>query len=388
MAADFPYHLEKYKSPRDRYTCPNCGKPRCFTRYVWDDGTPVGPECGICDHTGSCNYHMPPREYFKIHPEARRTEEDWRKAPDWLKQKQETQRTIQAPAPQPPRPLCVIPPDIVARSVSHRTKSYLVEFLDTILDPIVVEGLIDEYRLGVTHSRAAIFFQIDAEGRCRTGKMMMYDPETGHRIKDPDKPGRINWVHAVMKRVGQLPEDWELTQCLFGEHLLPLYPDKPVALVESEKTAVICAGLMPRFLWLATGGKQQINAEKFAVLGKRKVTAFPDVDGFTEWTERLHAIPGLNVTIADVLQKEATPQDFLDHIDIADWLLRTRERPVGEDGRRHSRTFLEIQKYISPEVADEVEALIDDLGLEFFGKVELVEVEESAEDESQTVTKT
>ena len=37
-------------------------------------------------------------------------------------------------------------------------------------------------------------------------------------------------------------------------------------------------------------------------------------------------LPGLNATIAEVLQKEATPQDFLDHIDIADWLLRTRER--------------------------------------------------------------
>ena len=49
---------------------------------------------------------------------------------------------------------------------------------------------------------------------------------------------------------------------------------------------------------------------------------------------------------------------------------------MGEDGRRHSRTFLEIQKYISPEVTDQVEALIDDLGLEFFGKVEEVEVEE------------
>lgn len=380
MAADFPYHLEKYKSPRDRYTCPNCGKPRCFTRYVWDDGTPVGPECGICDHTGSCNYHMPPREYFKIHPEARRTEEDWRKAPDWLKQKQEAQRSVQAPAPQPPRPLCVIPPDIVARSVSHRTKSYLVEFMDSILDPIVVEGLIDEYRLGVTHSRAAIFFQIDAEGRCRTGKMMMYDPETGHRIKDPDKPGRINWVHAVMKRVGQLPEDWELTQCLFGEHLLPLYPDKPVALVESEKTAVICAGLMPRFLWLATGGKQQINAEKFAVLGKRKVTAFPDVDGFTEWTERLHAIPGLNVTIADVLQKEATPQDFLDHIDIADWLLRYKTRPMGADGKRHSKDFLMAAKYLSPENLDDVEALIDELGLMFLGAEKIEEPEEPGSD--------
>ena len=32
------------------------------------------------------------------------------------------------------------------------------------------------------------------------------------------------------------------------------------------------------------------------------------------------------MTIADVLQKEATPQDFLDHINIADWLLRTGKK--------------------------------------------------------------
>lgn len=373
-------HLERYKSVRDRYTCPNCGKMHCFTRYVWDDGTPVGPGVGICDHKTQCGYHLPPREYFKQHPEMRPGQEDWREAPNWLKKKSETPTSYQAPAPQPPRPLCVIPPDIVTRSVSFRRKSDFIRFLDTILDPVIVEGLIDDYRLGVTKSGAVIFFQIDAEGRCRTGNMMMYDPETSHRIKDEAKPGRINWAHAVMKKVGMLPEEWELTQCLFGEHLLPMYPDKPVALVESEKTAVICAGLLPKFLWLATGGKQQINQEKFAVLGKRKITAFPDVDGFAEWQTKLSAIPGLNVTIADVLQKEATPQDFKDHIDIADWLLRDRLRPKGADGRRHSRTFLEIQKYISPEVADEVEALIDDLGLEFFGKVEMVDVEEEAPD--------
>ena len=67
---------------------------------------------------------------------------------------------------------------------------------------------------------------------------------------------------------------------------------------------------------------------------------------------------------------------FIKRYVVAGCLLRTRERPVGADGRRHSRTFLEIQKYISPEVADEVEALVDELGLEFFGKVEKVEVEE------------
>lgn len=226
--------LDKYKSVRDRYTCPSCGKAHCFTRYVWEDGTPVGPGCGICDHKTHCGYHLPPREYFKQHPEARRQEEDWRQAPDWLKKNSSAPTSYQTPAPQPPRPLCVIPTDIVTRSVCYRRKSYFVQFLETILDPVIVEGLVDEYRIGVTNSRVVIFFQIDAEGRCRTGKMMLYDPETGHRIKDEGKPGRINWVHAVMKRTGMLPEDWELTQCLFGEHLLPKYPNKPVALVESE----------------------------------------------------------------------------------------------------------------------------------------------------------
>lgn len=49
---------------------------------------------------------------------------------------------------------------------------------------------------------------------------------------------------------------------------------------------------------------------------------------------------------------------------------------------------MEIQKYISSEVADAVEALIDDLGQEFFGKVEVVEVEGPADEENQAVTKT
>ena len=364
MSSEYEYHLQKYAGLRSRHICPACGHKGEFTLYVNDAGEPLAENVGRCNRESACGYHYTPGQYFHDHPELR-SGKDWRdERPEWLDK----------PKPQP-KPLCTIPEDIVARSVTHRSKSQFVRFLDTIFDPLVVEGLIDEYRLGTTKSGAVIFFQIDTQGRCRTGKMMLYDPETGHRIKDKDKPGRINWVHAVMKKVGMLPEDWELTQCLFGEHLLPLYPDKPVALVESEKTAVICAGLLPKFLWLATGGKSQISAEKLAVIGARKLTAFPDVDGYTDWQTKLTAIPDLKVTIADVLQQNATPEDFLNHIDIADWLLRDRLRPRGEDGKRHSRTFLEVQKYISPEVADEVEALIDALGLEFFGKVEKVEVE-------------
>lgn len=127
----------------------------------------------------------------------------------------------------------------------------LINFFDT--DTIL--RLVGEYLLGVTKDGDVIFYQVDIKGRIRGGKIMKYNRETGHSIKDPAAKNPINWVHVPMLRKGLLPEGWTMTQCLFGEHLLAQYPDKVVCLVEAEKTAVICAAMMPEFIWLATGGK-------------------------------------------------------------------------------------------------------------------------------------
>ena len=43
---------------------------------------------------------------------------------------------------------------------------------------------------------------------------------------------------------------------------------------------------MPRFLWVATGGKSQIN-DRLLVLKGRTVVAFPDIDGYDEWERKL-----------------------------------------------------------------------------------------------------
>ena len=49
---------------------------------------------------------------------------------------------------------------------------------DTIKRPV------EEYFLGVTRDKATIFFQIDRNSHCRGGKIIRYNPESGHRIKD------------------------------------------------------------------------------------------------------------------------------------------------------------------------------------------------------------
>ena len=49
-----------------------------------------------------------------------------------------------------PKPLCTIPEHVVTRSVRFNHDSDLITFLKTFIDPMVVEGLIEDYRIGVT----------------------------------------------------------------------------------------------------------------------------------------------------------------------------------------------------------------------------------------------
>ena len=354
------YNLQKYSGISSRYTCPHCGRKRCFTLYVDEDGNPLHESVGRCDHESSCGYHYTPKQYFADHPEKRPS--------------CHPERSEGSVFPKlRPKPLCFLPDDVVTRSVRFNHDSDLVAFLKTIVEPTAVSELIEEYRVGVTRSGDVIFFQLDQLGRCRTGKVMKYNRETGHRIKDENMPGRITWVHSLMKQSGQLPKNWELTQCLFGEHLLLQYPGKPVALVESEKTALICASLMSRYLWLATGGKSCIN-DRLLILKGRKVIAFPDIDGFLEWTEKLAKYPDLGITVSPILQQNATAEDLENHIDIADWLIRYKTEPAGEPVKKHCVAFLKAARHISPEYHGELEALIEDLDLEFWG-VERIENE-------------
>ena len=317
MRAGHTYSLQPYEGPGSRFTCPACGGKRCFTRYVDENGDWLDEAVGRCNHESRCGYHYTPRQFFEDHPSAR---------PDW---KENFFRIPQRSIPHPVKKrLWTLSADIVRNSVHPTLDSDFTLFLKNLIGREKTCEAVNTYCLGVTKNRDVIFYQLDKEGRCRTGKIMKYDRKTGHRIKDEQVGGKITWVHAVLRQSAdpllRLPDGWELTQCLFGEHLLKQYPFKPVALVESEKTAVICSAFWPEYIWLATGGKSQLN-DRLQVLRGRKVVAFPDVDGYLEWKEKLSRVRGLDIVVSDVLEKEATFEDRANHVDIADLLIRQQQ---------------------------------------------------------------
>ena len=318
------YTLQKYTNPSSRHTCPACGRQRCFTLYVDPDANPLHETVGRCDHESSCGYHRTPRQYFHDHPEHRhfvipseRSESSYRRS-----RLSSSERNLYRHARPDRASPGVIPQNLIP---PPSATNHLISYLKTMIPSSAIDRIIADYRLASTPDQAIIFLQIDQDNQCRTGKIMQYNPATGHRIKDPNKPGRINWLHSILKRRKQLPPDWQLTQCLFGEHLLPQHQDKTVALVESEKTAIICSAMMPQYLWLATGGKSGLTSERLSSLKGRKIIVFPDIDAFKDWQQKIFTFPHLDIRISRLLEDNATPADRAAHIDLADWILKYLE---------------------------------------------------------------
>ena len=362
------YSLEPYSGKRSRHTCPNCGDRHSFVRYIDTSGNPLHETVGRCNHESSCGYHYTPASFFRDHPELK--EKDWREV-DWKEyharhgysscHSERAKRVEESP--------CLIPSEYLHRSIKPTIHSNFTTFLLTLFTEHQVQTLVQQYHLGVTKARDIIYFQIDINGNCRTGKIMKYNPTTGKRIKDPDAKFKINWVHSLLKKTCILDQSWQLTQCLFGEHLLSQYPDKPIALVESEKTAIICSALIPQYLWLATGGKSQLSQDKLSVLAGRRTIAFPDIDGYEEWKRKLLAID-LNITVSDILQRYATEEQRKAHIDIADLLIQWKQngelipgtpRKVQLNDSNDIEVLLE--KWFSSEHLPEIHNLINDFDL-------------------------
>lgn len=307
MQPTHQYRLQPYVNIASRTECPACHDKHSFVLYVDEQGKPIDATCGRCNHESRCGYHYPPKQYFADHPQV---SADWSRRQDWRPQRTPL-RLI--PPPQA-KPLCTITPELVTRSQSYRHNlAFFLMRLFRSHDEAPLKEVLDAYRVGATKDRRTIFWQIDAQGRVRTGKIMAYNETTGHRQGSP------TWTHTLMKKQGSLPADWQLSQCLFGEHLLntPDNRQMPVALVESEKTALIAATIYPAFVWLATGGCGNLKADTARVLTGRNVVVFADTGSFAKWTEIVRSFNFAHFRVSDILEGKGYPANY----DIADLIM-------------------------------------------------------------------
>lgn len=292
--------LEPYKGMNTRYACPDCQrKDKTFSRYIdTETGEHLHPTVGRCNRESNCGYHYSPKAYFQDNNIS-------------------FDKPIIKRKPQAPKPTSFIPDEILKASLKGYESNHFVTYLIDLFGIEITERLISQYFIASSKhwSGATVFWQIDANSKIRTGKIMLYNPTTGKRIKQPYN--HITWVHKALK----LPA-FELKQCLFGEHLLS-YNTKPVAIVESEKTAVIASVYLPEFTWLAVGSLTNLNAEKCAVLKGRTVTLFADLNGFDQWSEKAKELSNIGTFIvSDLLEIKATEDEKSSGLDLADYLVR------------------------------------------------------------------
>lgn len=281
------YRLLRW-SERDRsLRCPNCGR-RGYKEYL-DTWTmevvdPTGHTVGKCDHENSCGYHVTPKQYLC--------------GPGQGKGISSSNHGVNAYRQDKPRKMITIANKDVSTWVNQtlRVGNNLTRWIQSL--PMAndqkscIRQLLGLYLVGTTNDGRVIWFQCDETNTIRTGKVMAYD-DNGHRLKDEDGNSiGFGWIHAILRRQFKmfLPEDeWELKQCLFGQHLLSIFPDAEVHLVESEKTAILMTILdreLPnKHLWVAVGGKQQLNDRCFETLRGRRVIYYPDCDAREAWRQ-------------------------------------------------------------------------------------------------------
>lgn len=198
------------------------------------------------------------------------------------------------------------------------------------------------YRLGCSRKGGVIFWQIDHKERIHDGKLMYYQQDC-HR----DKHHHPTWVSTLLHyryqrllRRCHAPQAQPHTSshCLFGLHLLT--PTDKVAVVESEKTALILSELYPAYTWLATGGLGEVQPAKFRPLRGREVVLFPDTDpegiAYRRWREAAENVgrePWWDgsppIYVSDLLERMATEDQKRRKIDLADYYFETLSTPAG-----------------------------------------------------------
>jgi hypothetical protein len=282
-----------------KFICPKCNKKR-FVKFV--DVTTNGylsDNLGKCDRESSCGYFCKPNSPF---PKSDLTFQSNLK-PNLHEKKVISQHSI-----------CLL-----QKTLTNYNQNNLYNYLLSYFHEANVNTILINYKVGTSKAwhGSTVFWQVDDNEKVRAGKIILYDKSTGKRVKEPYPC--ITWVHSKLKL-----EDFNLNQCLFGLHLLK--KKKKIALVESEKTAIIMALFLPEYIWMATGSKQNFKEAFLIPIIENPIIVFPDKSEFEDWNKKsieLNKV-GFKIEVSNYLET----LDFCEGSDLADILVSSKNKTI------------------------------------------------------------
>lgn len=295
------FHLPKKGR---KHTCPKCGSKKSFRRYIDGlTGEELAENCGICDHINSCQYHYPPRELFRDNP-------------DLLKRdKQEYVPVMKNIVPVEFHQTDFYDMSWV-ETAAQRDSTFSTWFMSLPFDDDVKQKVLAEYYVGATtndviirgenRGPAAVFWMIDEQQRVHDAKMIAYSTD-GHRVD-----GWGNSMRSICEKTKKGPQLQETEKVFFGLHLLNRYPEKTICIVESEKSALICACRYPEYIWMATGGCGNLQPRKLRSLQGRHVVVFPDSGEYEKWSQRMRESGHKNYHVVSFMEQYPPNTDIAD----------------------------------------------------------------------------
>lgn len=323
---DINFILERYRpGGGNRYTCPFCGRKKCFARYIdVQTGEYVDETCGKCDHENSCPVvHYPPREFFKDHPECSRQN-------TWEPYVVNGRKSVlcSAKKPTPYLPVMVAQTEFFdihwAEVAAERKSTFRTWFESLPFDNELIQQVFAEYYVGATqkdtiinglnYGPATVFWMIDEQQRVHDAKLIAYTCD-GHRVQ-----GWGNSMRSICEKAKVGPQLEQTEKVLFGLHLISRYPEKTICIVESEKSALVCALRYPEYLWLATGGCCNLQSSKLLPLMDRRLVIYPDSGEYQKWMKRMKDSGHKQYTVVKMLE------DYEPNTDIADVILGAVKR--------------------------------------------------------------
>ena len=282
----YKYHLDKTSK---KYNCPKCNKKR-FVKYVeTETNNYANDQYGRCDRETSCGYSFFPNDNTITHYSY---------------------------IAKVPTEASYIEKETLKKTLTKYEINPLANFLYSHYSKDQVQNTFHKYQVGTSNqfNNSTVFWQMDNTGNIRSGKIMAYDITTGKRLKDGNGNAIINWVHTALKK-----PDYILKQCLFGLHLLNDNV-KQIAIVESEKTAIIMSLEFPNYTWMSTGSLQGFKYEYLSPLKGKNIVAFPDKGGYDKWKKTADDLNnvGFNLDISKILENEEN-EDGWDLVDMMEY---------------------------------------------------------------------